>query len=380
MRSRERIEPHDREIVDRVPKPLTLRPDSLEQLARSANEPAPKSTGHGDCLDQRAQERDLGRVTGDAHIDGLEDVLLSGRLQSKEKRGLADPSGCEQQDVVGLEPVPELGLLCVAVEEVLALDRWPDAVSNLHAAVVGPGSWVLQQRGADHWKGVLSANKSVVKQISCKGMRVVLSHFEVENGVIRMNHRDARQKFAMQQALPEGDHMRMHRLFVLAGLAAALALAGPLSSARANTRTHVVEPGDTLWELAEDNGCTVEQLREANDLTPEDPIVVGSTIDLSACPGAPRAKQQSASSATYVVVSGDSLAAIARRHGTTVAELRELNSIEGSVIKIGQRLRVPGEATRTVRLLTGQSRGRPGHGWLHRGTQLPQSSHYFVVA
>src|SRR4029079_2555224 len=107
-----------------------------------------------------------------------------------------------------------------------------------------------------------------------------------------------------------------------------------------------------------------------NDLTPDAPIVVGSTIDLSTCPGAPRAKQQSASSATYVVVSGDSLAAIARKHGTTVAELRELNEIEGSVIRIGQRLHVPGETKRTVRLLTGQSRGRPGHGWLHQGTQL----------
>ncbi len=171
--------------------------------------------------------------------------------------------------------------------------------------------------------------------------------------------------------------MRLHRLLGFAGLAGILALAGPPSSANASTRAHVVEPGDTLWELAEDNGCTVEQLREANDLTPDDPIVVGSTIDLSACPGVPRTKQQNASSSTYVVVSGDTLAAIARKHGTTVAELRELNEIEGSVIRIGQRLRVPGEIARTVRLLPGQSRGRPGHGWLYQPTQLPKSSHYF---
>lgn len=171
--------------------------------------------------------------------------------------------------------------------------------------------------------------------------------------------------------------MRSPRLLALVGLAAALALAAPSSSAEAGTRAHVVEPGDTLWDLAEDNGCTVEQLREANELTPDEPIVVGSTIDLSVCPGAPRAKQQSASSSTYIVISGDSLAAIARKHGTTVAELRELNDIEGSVIRIGQRLRVPGETKRTVRLLTGQSRGRPSHGWLHQGTQLPKSTHYF---
>jgi LysM repeat protein len=171
--------------------------------------------------------------------------------------------------------------------------------------------------------------------------------------------------------------MASHRLLLLAGLAGVLALAGPLSSARAGTRAHVVEPGDTLWELAEDNGCTVEQLREANELGPETPIVVGSTLDLSVCAGVPQAKQRSASSPSYVVVAGDSLAAIARRHGTTIAQLRELNGIEGSVIHIGQSLRVPGELTRTVRLLSGQSRGRPSHGWLHQATQLPSSSHYF---
>jgi LysM repeat protein len=182
------------------------------------------------------------------------------------------------------------------------------------------------------------------------------------------------RKFGSSQSLVEG--WRMHRLLTLAGLAGALALAGPLSSARAGTRAHVVEPGDTLWELAEDNGCTVEQLRAANELDPDAPIVVGSTIDLSTCSGTPKAKQ-SASGSSYVVVAGDSLAAIARRHGTTVAELRELNDIEGSVIHIGQSLRVPGEATRTVRLLSGQSRGRPTHGWLHQGTQLPRSNHYF---
>ena len=146
----------------------------------------------------------------------------------------------------------------------------------------------------------------------------------------------------------------MHRLLGLAGLAGLLALAVPLSLAQAGTRAHVVEPGDTLWELAADHGCTVEQLRAATELDPDAPIVVGSTLDLSACTGTAKA-EQSASGSSYVVVSGDSLAAIARRHGTTVAELRTLNDIEGSVIHIGQRLRVPGEATRTVRLLTRQT-------------------------
>ncbi|NJK92260.1 MAG: LysM peptidoglycan-binding domain-containing protein [Blastochloris sp.] len=45
---------------------------------------------------------------------------------------------------------------------------------------------------------------------------------------------------------------------------------------------------------------------------------------------------------SYTVKKGDSLAKIARIHGTTVAELRSLNGISGDMIKIGQTLNVPG--------------------------------------
>ena len=43
----------------------------------------------------------------------------------------------------------------------------------------------------------------------------------------------------------------------------------------------------------------------------------------------------------YIVQRGDNLTVIARRHGTSVAALRELNGIRGSVIQPGQRLYVP---------------------------------------
>ncbi len=42
----------------------------------------------------------------------------------------------------------------------------------------------------------------------------------------------------------------------------------------------------------------------------------------------------------HTVRSGDTLGAIARRYGTTVRELRRLNGIRGSNIRVGQRLRV----------------------------------------
>ena len=167
--------------------------------------------------------------------------------------------------------------------------------------------------------------------------------------------------------------MRRSLLAVLGLATIAVALAGPPRSAWAGPRAYVVKPGDTLWELAADSGCTIDQLRKLNELGPDEPLVVGRELDLSACASA----KQGASGKRYKVVSGDNLANIARRHGTTVDELRRLNDLDGSLIRVGQELKVPGEATRSIRLLTGQSRGTPGHGWLHKPTQLPRSSHYY---
>lgn len=167
--------------------------------------------------------------------------------------------------------------------------------------------------------------------------------------------------------------MRRSLLAALGLASLVVALVGSTTAAWAGPRAYVVKRGDTLWELAANSGCTVEQLRKHNQLDPDQPLLVGRELDLSACANA----KQGASGKRYKVVSGDNLASIARRHGTTVDELRRLNGIEGSLIRVGQELKVPGDAARPIRILTGQSRGRPAHGWLHNPTQLPRSSNYY---
>jgi LysM repeat protein len=155
-------------------------------------------------------------------------------------------------------------------------------------------------------------------------------------------------------------------------IAGCLATTVGVEPARGASRTVVVQPGDTLWELAQEHGCSLTSLRAANDLEPDDPLVVGREIDLSSCKGT-----TGASSPRYVVVAGDTLAGIAQRHGTTTEELRKLNDIDGSLIRVGQTLNLPGTNERTVRALAGQSIGRPDHGYLRKPTRLPRSSQYY---
>jgi murein DD-endopeptidase MepM/ murein hydrolase activator NlpD len=51
---------------------------------------------------------------------------------------------------------------------------------------------------------------------------------------------------------------------------------------------------------------------------------------------------------THRVVAGDTLSAIARTYGTTVAALREANGITGSTIRVGQLLTIPGRSASTA--------------------------------
>lgn len=150
-----------------------------------------------------------------------------------------------------------------------------------------------------------------------------------------------------------------------------MSLAGATAPAwAANTQTHVVETGDTLWDLAEAHDCTTTQLRDANGLERGDALVLGRTITIPACGGASALEP---AGREHTVVVGDTLEEIAETYATTVADLRASNGIEGSLILIGQRLKLP----RGPALEPGQSRGRVDDGSLSEPAQLPQSPAYY---
>lgn len=159
--------------------------------------------------------------------------------------------------------------------------------------------------------------------------------------------------------------MRSTRLTRWAAFGLTTALVGASTSARAGS--HVVTVGDTLWDLAERNGCTVAQLREANGLARGDALVLGRTLTIPECGGA-------APSREYVVARGDTLEKIAVAHATTVARLRELNRLDDSLIRVGQRLKLPPPPPPK----TGQSRGRVDQGSLITPDQLPESRAYHL--
>ncbi len=100
---------------------------------------------------------------------------------------------------------------------------------------------------------------------------------------------------------------------------------------QASSAVHIVERGDALWEIARAYGMSVADLKALNELR-SNQIYPGQELKLSAA-SAPQY-------ATYTVRSGDYLGEIARLHQMSLAELRSLNRIEGSVIHPGDKLKV----------------------------------------
>ncbi|MBL8416332.1 MAG: LysM peptidoglycan-binding domain-containing protein [Propionivibrio sp.] len=130
----------------------------------------------------------------------------------------------------------------------------------------------------------------------------------------------------------------------------------PLSS----WQSYTVRPGDKLEKIAPRFGMTVANLREANGITgrikvsPGHTLLVaghegGEPLNMAALPEQPRLPQadpapsSTASAATvrtHTVRKGETLPVIARRYGTSVADLKRINHLRSDRIAAGTRLEV----------------------------------------
>lgn len=118
--------------------------------------------------------------------------------------------------------------------------------------------------------------------------------------------------------------------------------------------SYVVKAGDSYWGIANKHGISIAELQKLNGTTsylihPGQTLKVPGTTD-STTPetSKPDSNQGSdtttGTSGSYTVKGGESLYAIATKHGMTVNQLRELNNLSGSLIHPGQSLKVSGSS------------------------------------
>jgi LysM repeat protein len=136
----------------------------------------------------------------------------------------------------------------------------------------------------------------------------------------------------------------------LAALALAVVLPAGVVLPPASRADVVVKPGETLSEIAERNGVSLTRLMQANGIS--DPafveagrrlVIPGTRSTAAAARPAPQA------GGSTTVKPGETLSEIAERHGTTVERLMQLNRISNpNLVAAGTRLTLPGQPRRNV--------------------------------
>jgi LysM repeat protein len=116
----------------------------------------------------------------------------------------------------------------------------------------------------------------------------------------------------------------------------------------APSATHTVVRGDSLWSISRKYGVTVAELAAANKLAPSATLRLDQKLVVPAKASASGASASSAAVSdaanTYEVKPGDTLGSIARKQGTTIAALRTANNLSGDMLRVGQKLVIPGNA------------------------------------
>lgn len=118
-----------------------------------------------------------------------------------------------------------------------------------------------------------------------------------------------------------------------------------LPSALLPEDTYIVQKGDSLYSIASKYNTTVDALKEVNNLE-SNILSVGQVLKIPTV-------EETEGSITYTVQKGDSLYSIAREFNTTAQEIKSLNNLENNLLSIGQELKIPAfqslETTYTVK-------------------------------
>ena len=123
--------------------------------------------------------------------------------------------------------------------------------------------------------------------------------------------------------------MTQGRLIAASVALVLVALLAPWAAGDAHADDYKVVDGDTLSEIAERHGMTVEELAQANGIVDPDLILSGQVLVVPGGAGghADVTPAPAAGGETYVVRAGDTLSGIADRFGIPLSALIEVNGI-----------------------------------------------------
>lgn len=168
------------------------------------------------------------------------------------------------------------------------------------------------------------------------------------------HHTTVAQLVAKNHLRSAGSPLRAGQRLAVPRMRPAPTLRRSVSTTRGDGR-YAVRPGDTLSGIAMRNGLSVGRLARANRISVHSVLRIGQRLDIPGGKVTARRNVKASRStaagryrAVYTVRSGDTLSAIATKYGVSQVSLLKANGLRSTGVRIGQRLRVPGAASRAT--------------------------------
>ena len=115
----------------------------------------------------------------------------------------------------------------------------------------------------------------------------------------------------------------------------------PTGTINTETITYTVQRGDTLWAIARRYGTTVGEIAEINNISNPNLIYPGQELRITTNSSIEGEETRGTGDIIYTVQRGDTLSKIAREYNVTVAHIVELNDIiNPNLIYPGEKLRI----------------------------------------
>jgi LysM repeat protein len=116
---------------------------------------------------------------------------------------------------------------------------------------------------------------------------------------------------------------------------------GSGSSQTVASATHTIQAGETLWDLAQRFGTSVDALARVNGISNPNVVLAGTKITVSGSDGA--SATTAVGGGTHTVRAGETLSDIAARFGVSISALARANGISNpNFVVAGSTISVPG--------------------------------------
>jgi len=135
---------------------------------------------------------------------------------------------------------------------------------------------------------------------------------------------------------------KLHKIVATTAFVGTVAVGG---SQIADADIYTIKSGDTLWDIAVNNGTTVDALMQDNNLSSH-LIYPGDKLNYSSSSSSSVEKlAQVKNDGYYTIALGDTLGTVADKFGTSVDNLVEINNLSNPhLVYVGQVIKVDGNA------------------------------------